>query len=245
MSLESESSVVGHVDGLDHIPRHVDSSEFVTFSRPVCRQPWVHGRLMFLPQVLGWCRGAALGGPAALASGAPLPVSRLARCRVRADGRGRRPSRRCPTVAGAVARGGAADVLPAARLSRRARGERADDPGPGRGSTSIPTAACGSSRCAATCPTPTARSEREPSAASSCSRTTTTMAGWTGGTVFLDGLVLPRDREGARRRRAGRRAAEPLARARHQRRPEGRHEGARARGFRPRRRAIPSTTPTA
>ena len=44
-------------------------------------------------------------------------------------------------------------------------------------------------------------------------------------TVFLDGLVLPRALKVLERRRARRRAAEPLARARHQRRPQGRHEG--------------------
>ena len=57
-------------------------------------------------------------------------------------------------------------------------------------------------------------------------------------TVFADKLVLPRALKVLDQRRAGRRAAEPLADEGHRRRSQGRHQGARQQHLRPRRRHI-------
>ena len=65
------------------------------------------------------------------------------------------------------------------------------------------------------------------SAASSCSKTPNNDGKMDKRTVFADGLVLRAVAEGARPRRARRRAAERLADARHQRRSEDGHQGAR------------------
>ena len=96
----------------------------------------------------------------------------------------------------------------------------------------MPTAGCTSSRCAASCPTSPAPARTAPIGRIVVLEDTDDDGKMDKRTVFLDSLVLPRAVKVLVARRARRRAAEPLVRARHERRPEGGHEGARARRLR-------------
>ena len=143
----------------------------------------------------------------------------------------RRPRRR-PTLS---RRRRAEDVRPAARAitrssSRRSRWSSIRSP-----STSMPTAACGCSRCRASCPSRTALNSREPINDVVVLEDTNGDGVMDKRTVFADKLVLPRALKVLGSRRARRRAAEPLADEGHRRRSQGRHQGPRQQHLRPRR----------
>ena len=93
-----------------------------------------------------------------------------------------------PLVAGR----GAQEVLHASRLSRRARRERAADPGPGHDRLGRRRAACGPSRCPATCPTSTRKGEHAPIGKIVVLEDTNHDGRMDKRTVFQDGLVLAR-----------------------------------------------------
>ena len=148
-------------------------------------------------------------------------------------------------IAGAVAGRRAEDLLHAARLSRRARRQRAAGPGSDRHGLGRRRPPLGRRDAGLRADARHRRAERRSDRPRRRPRGHERRR-HDGQADGLRRRARPAARaEGARPRRARRRAAEPVADAGHQRRPEDGHEGAGDQPLRPPRSAASSTTPTA